>query len=646
MCRLSRNSRPTTNSSDDTCLVGRVRRPTNFHHIACHLRLFFLATIFGTVPFFSGFAQTLRLHTASGDVKTVEPLVRDLNPKPVVVAPDTFLLTTTDSAKLQAAASALLNRLRQNAYLAASIDNWQKAGDSTATARLHLGPPMYWVQLHAAAGANLRWLEAAGFREQLFTGKPLHHDFLLRQQRQILERAENNGYPFATVRLDSVQVLPDGGVSAVLDVEPGRFFTFTAPKVSGGLQLPKHYLPRFLGIRPGTPYSRARVLRIRERLNTLLFVETLANPTVTFAGNEARVNLALQRKRASRFDFILGLLPQPNNPEGGLLLTGSLSAALLNALNLGERLSLELESLRPETQKLDVQAGLPYLFGLPFGMEGRLNIFRRDSTWVDAQSEIGVQYLLEGGDFVKFFWENKSSALQRIDTAAIIRDRRLPPALDMSQSGFGLEAALNRLDYRFNPRKGWAISLRGVAGFNAILRNSEIEALQDPADPEFLFSSLYDGVAERAARYRLEGRGEYFVPVFTRSTILLRVRASGIFSEKPVFANEQYRLGGNKLLRGFDEESLFATRFAVATAEFRLLLSQNAYLAAFTDYAYLENITDRNRFFLRPWGLGAGLNIETSAGIFGISLAVGRRDAGDSVDWRSPKFHLGYVNLF
>jgi hypothetical protein len=69
-------------------------------------------------------------------------------------------------------------------------------------------------------------------------------------------------------------------------------------------------------------------------------------------------------------------------------------------------------------------------------------------------------------------------------------------------------------------------------------------------------------------------------------------------------------------------------------------------LAAFTDYGYLENLTDRNRFFLRPWGLGAGLNFETQAGIFGINLAVGRRDAGQAVDWRAPKFHLGYVSLF
>ncbi|MBK9335266.1 MAG: BamA/TamA family outer membrane protein [Lewinellaceae bacterium] len=605
----------------------------------------FLVLILATSPW-TGFAQTLRLHVAPDDAKTIEPLVRNLSPRPQVFAPDSMVLVAPNAAALDTAVLAFLALLRQNTWLAASVDDRRPLNDSTATARLYLGPPMYWVQLRAATDANARWLDAAGFREKLFTNKPLRYDFLLRQQRLILERAENNGFPFAAVRLDSVLVQPDGGVSAMIAVDRGRFFTFAEPKVTGGLQLPRRYLPQYLGLRPGMPYSRDRVLRIRDRLNALLFVETLANPTVTFAGDEARVNLFVQKKRASRFDFIIGLLPQPNNPDGGLLLTGSLNAALLNALNLGERLSIELERLRPETQKLDLQIGLPYLFGLPFGMEGRLNIFRRDSTWVDAQSEVGVQYLLEGGDFVKFFWENKSSALQRIDTAAIIQTRRLPAALDLRQNGFGLETALNRLDYRFNPRKGWALTLRGVAGFNSVLRNNQIEALRDPSDPDFRFAGLYDGVAQRAARFRLEGRAEYFIPVFARSAILLRARGGGIFSEKPVYANEQYRLGGNKLLRGFDEESLFATRFAVATAELRLLLSQNAYMAAFTDYGYLANLTDRNRFFLRPWGLGAGLNFETPSGIFGISLAVGRRDAGQAVDWRAPKFHLGYINLF
>lgn len=75
-------------------------------------------------------------------------------------------------------------------------------------------------------------------------------------------------------------------------------------------------------------------------------------------------------------------------------------------------------------------------------------------------------------------------------------------------------------------------------------------------------------------------------------------------------------------------------------------MAKNSFLAAFTDYGYLENLTNRNRLFLRPWGLGAGLNFETTLGIFGINVAFGRRDTGQSIDWRAAKFHLGYVSLF
>ena len=591
-------------------------------------------------------AQTLRLVASERDIPALDALMRDFTPAPRRLGADTLALSGPDSAALFAAAQSWLSHLQKNAYLAASYDSVERHNDSSFTARLYLGPPMYWLQLRPSIPESGRWLDAAGFREKLFTAKPLRYDALLRLQQQILEQAENNGYPFAAVRLDSVQTHPDGGVSAALRIDRGAFFTFKEVKTRGNVRLPGTYLPQYLGLRAGAPYSRARVLRIRERLNTLLFVEPNANPTVTFAGNEAAVNLFLQKKRASRFDFIIGLLPQPNSTDGRLLLTGSLSAAFLNALNLGERFSIELERLKPETQKLDVQAGVPYLLGMPFGVEGRLNIFRRDSTWVDAQSNLGVQYLLEGGNYISFFWENKSSSLQKVDTAQVIQTRRLPSALDLRQNGFGLETTLNHLDYRFNPRRGWSVTLRGVAGFNSVLRNNQIEALRDPQDTLFRFSSLYDTVAGRVARFRLESQVQYFIPLFVRSTLKLGVRGGGIFSEKPVYANEQYRLGGNKLQRGFNEESLFATRFAVITAEFRLLIGQNSFLSAFTDYGYIENLTDRNRLFQRPWGRGAGLNVETQAGIFGINLAVGRPDAGQPFDWRAPKFHLGYVSLF
>lgn len=610
--------------------------------------LFFWGTVglclLACLPQSVGQRVCLYLHGLPEELDAAERAL--LNRRAVRMAPDTLLVGATDSAALRAALGQALERWREEAYLLASVDDWALLSDSTASAHLHLGPRFRWAQLHLPE-ADLRWLDALGLRDRPAGGEPLRPAQLVRWERALLERAENRGYPFASVRLDSVRLLPDGSVSAVLALTRGPFIAFSEPKINGNLRVSPRYLGQFLGIKPGAPYSRERVLRVPERLRTLLFAQQTEPPSVSFSGNKARLNLFLEKRRASRFDLIIGLLPQPNDPTGRMLITGALQMALLDALNSGERISLELERLRPETQKLDAQAAFPYLMGAPFGIEGRFNLFRRDSTWTDAQGEAGLQYFFDGADFFKFFGESRSLSLQSIDTLRVRQTRLLPPVLDLRQQGAGIELLLNRLDYRFNPRQGWALWLRTAVGFSRVLPNALIENLRDPADTSFRFSSLYDGLSERRARYQADARVEVFVPVGLRATALLRLRAGGLFADgRPIFANEQYRLGGHKLLRGFDEETVFATRFAVATAEARLLTGQNAYWAAFADLGYVENITDRNRFFLRPWGIGAGLNVETQAGIFGISLAVGKRDTGQPFDWRAPKFHLGYVNLF
>jgi outer membrane protein assembly factor BamA len=626
-----------SHGSNPTCRLAHPYKAWNWY--------LFVLLLFGeTLSLRAQSTYPIKVNLSQSDHAPFEAAIKDFKPAFVYIGVDTFEGFVPDSSLSQATCLNLLSHLRQKAYLSASIDEFD-AFKTHCNARLHLGPMMRWTQIKPASPDEQRWIEAAGFREKDYRYKPINHLQLLDLQEKILYEAENNGYPFAVVTLDSVLLSNNGMVTAQLRLERNRFFRFGDLLIQGDLRLPKSFLPNYLGLHAGQPYSHERLLRIREQLQSLLFVESTANPNVRFSGDVADINLYLKKKRNSRFDFIIGLLPQPDNgtQANRLLLTGSLNAAFLNALNMGERIALEFERLRPETQKLDAQMDLPYLLGSPFGLAGRLNIFRRDSSWVDAQADIGVQYLLPAGNYIKFFWENRSSSLQKVDTIAIKLSRRLPPNLDLRQNGFGLEGLLNQLDYRFNPRKGWMLHLKGVAGFNNVLKNNQIENLRES---DFNYASLYDTVSGRVTRYRLEMRGEVFLPLLARSTFKLGFRGGGIFSDKSVFNNEQYRLGGNKLLRGFDEESLFATRWGMATAEYRLLLGTNSYLSVFGDYAYLENTTNRNRLFLRPLGLGAGMNIETGAGIFGLSLAVGRRDVGQSVDFRAVKFHLGYVSLF
>jgi outer membrane protein assembly factor BamA len=591
-------------------------------------------------------AQQLVLWADSLERASLPVALEGLEVESAATYADSVRFVLRDSAALRRFKPLLLQHLHAKGHLLASLDSLS-GGGTYETGRLYLGPTVQWLALRPDTGIPSAWLRQSRFREKHYAQKPFRYAAVADLEKKLLETAENNGYPFASVALDSLSMSADGGLSARIALDKGRFFRFSALRMQGDLRLPPRFLPNYLGLYPGRPYSREQVLRIRDQLRGLPFVELNGNPTVTFAGDEAVVNLFVKKKKTGRFDFVVGLLPRPNDDAGRLLVTGSLDAAFQNALNQGERFALTFERLRPETQKLFVEAAVPYVLGTNFGAEGKMLIFRRDSTWVDAQGDLGIQYLFQGANALRLLWENRSSTLQRIDSLGIIRDRRLPPSLDYRQNGFGVELTQRRLDYPANPRKGWQVQAKGVAGLQRILRNNQIEDLRDPADTEFDFGTLYDQLPdERVQRYRVEANLAAFLPLFQRSTLKVGLQGGSLLSDTPIRTNEQYRLGGNKRLRGFDEESLFATRFAIGTLEYRLLIGQNAYLAAFGDLGYVENITETTRLFFRPLGMGAGLNIETQAGIFGITAAVGRQNPGLGVDFRAAKFHLGYVSLF
>ncbi|MEJ0103088.1 MAG: hypothetical protein WDO19_11235 [Bacteroidota bacterium] len=59
-----------------------------------------------------------------------------------------------------------------------------------------------WITKHVDADL----LDAVGWRERQFTDKPMDFEQVKTWQEKILVYLENNGYPFAKVYLDSLQI--------------------------------------------------------------------------------------------------------------------------------------------------------------------------------------------------------------------------------------------------------------------------------------------------------------------------------------------------------------------------------------------------------------------------------------------------------
>lgn len=539
-----------------------------------------------------------------------------------------------DSSGVFSELSAVLRQLHDQSMLEASVDTVARS-DSIFTAFIHVGSGFSWLEL-LPGNAQPDQLKAAGFRASDYRHRPLQWSRWKKLQINLLQQYQNKGHPFAQVSLGSL-AFEQEKIAAAIDVQPGRSFQFGKLELEGNLRISPTYLYRYLGIHPGEPYHHGRVLQVRDRLRALPFAALKQDPQILFRQDStADVLLHLDSRKAGRFDFLIGVLPN-NSQTGRMLITGSLFADFYNQFGKGERITASFERLRPETQQVAFLFKYPYLLQLPFGVDARFQLYKRDTTFLNLEYSAGADYLLEGASYWKAFWQHRSTRLTGIDESRLLTTRQLPAQLDVSNDAFGLETSQQKTDYRLNPRRGWTGMLRASAGVKRVKPNTRIVALG--------LAELYDTIAANSAQYRLEFSGEYFVPVWSSATVKGGLQGGWLLSKTPVFQNEQFRIGGNRLLRGFDEEFFFATGYAVATAELRLLIGQNSRIYSFADLGRVEDRSSTRSDVFYALGFGAGIALETKAGLLGLSLALGSR-TDVPLDFSAPKVHVGYVGLF
>jgi len=494
-----------------------------------------------------------------------------------------------DSTALILKLEKLLNELRASAFLEASIDSLSFI-DSTAKFHIFQGPSYKFAELNVEKEFETI-LAKAGYQVKTIKGKKLDVGFLGKMFDKIITVLENNGYPFASINLQNYTT-KEAEFKGDLNIDKGRLITMDTFNLYGLDLINKSYLYNYLQISPGDIYNAAEILQIKTRINNLPFLKLTSDPTIRFIGNKAIVNLKLKESNASRFDFIIGIQPSSGQSQR-LTITGDVNFEIQNKLKQGEQFAIKFERLKRETQRLDINFQYPYLLSFPFGFDSEFNLFRNENKNRDLNFSFGVLYQLKANNFLKAFYNIQSSRLIEIDTQSIVNSRRLPTRLDVATNNFGLQSNWQNLDYQFKV-------------------------------------DLYS---------------EFFLPIAKRATIKSAITVAKIFAEESVYENEYYRFGGNRLLRGFDEETISGEFYGVATLEYRLLLSRNSFMSAFVDYGIRQNKYDVDFEWDQPYGAGAGFSLETAAGIFGVNVAVGSQK-GNPIDFGNIKTHMGFLGLF
>ncbi|WP_276499938.1 POTRA domain-containing protein [Terrimonas pollutisoli] len=529
-------------------------------------------------------------------------------------------------------------------YVTASLDSILY-DSAFARIALYLGEQYQWAQLDAKQ-IDASILQSVGWREKIFTNKPMDFEQVKQWQEKVLNYLENNGYPFAKVYLDSM-VIDSGSVRAQLKLDKGPSYKIDSIHIVGNAKIANEFLQRYLDIKNGSLFSKEKLLRISRRMRELTYVEEEYPSKLIWLGTGSTLEMYLKPKKSSQVNVLVGFLPNNDQLSSKkILITGEANLNLKNALGAGETIGLNWQQLQVKSPRLNILYQHPYLFNSPVGLDFSFDMFRKDSTFLNVNFQLGAQYILNINQAGKIFIQRTSTIVNGINKNFVTQYYRLPDEADVSAVSAGIDYEFNNTNYRLNPTKGNEFRIITAVGTKKIKKNNEILELKDPGNPSFDFGTLYDTVKLKTYQLRIKISAARYLPLGkqNRSTIKLAVNG-GMFQSGNIFRNELFQIGGYKLLRGFDEESQYLSQFAVATAEYRYLVGQNSYFYAFTDGGWGGNNSQNADVDYTYFGTGLGLAFETKVGIFNLAWAVGKR-SDLPFNLRQSKIHFGFVNYF
>ncbi|RYY30865.1 MAG: hypothetical protein EOO04_03485 [Chitinophagaceae bacterium] len=524
-------------------------------------------------------------------------------------------------------------------YANASLDSVRL--DSTfAVVQLYLGEKMTWNRIYVDS-ADKKLLDAISWNPTQYVNRTVDFKKFEAARTKLLNYLEENGYPFASIRLDSIE-LAGGALEGRLHVDRGPLYRIDSIRNLGSAKISNTYLQHYLGIPNGSIYRKEKLLAISKKFTELPFLQEQQPWNLTMLGTGSILNVYLVPKKSSQVNVLIGLLPaNAQTTNNKLLVTGEANINLRNSLGGGETIGLNWQQIQVKSPRLDLLFSQPYLFNSPFGVDLKFELFKKDSSFINIGGQAGIQYAVSSNQTGSVFIQTLRTNLLTVDTFRVKNLRQLPQEADVSSVNFGISYQFYNTDYRFNPRRGNELELEATTGTRTIKKNNVIIKL---TDDHFDFGQLYDTFKLKSYQFRIQLKAAHYFQLTRTSTIKTAING-GWFQSPDIFRNELFQIGGYKLLRGFDEESIFASEYGVGTVEYRYLLGQNSFLFVFADGGITRNNSQSRNLKNSFIGGGLGMAFETKAGIFNISYAAGKRD-DLKFNIRQAKIHLGYVNYF
>ncbi|MDD2197477.1 MAG: BamA/TamA family outer membrane protein [Bacteroidales bacterium] len=523
-----------------------------------------------------------------------------------------------DTLSIYSAFNKCLSKTLSSGFLEARIDS-VSIGSNHALAYGYMGEKYMFerfeidsisAKIYSNAGVSLKAIRRGELSPTTFNSI----------SQKTIKFLENNGYPFAYVDFTDVEI-KSNKANITSSITLGPKIILDTIYIKGDARVQRRFIETYLRFSKGKPYSHKMAAKLDKSINQLGFIATIKPSEVEFIPGKARLFTYLTNKSASHFSGVVGF---SSGEEGkkGLQLTGDVNLRLVNGFKRGETNMLKWQAMGEGFQRLKVATAWPYVFGSDISISGSFNLLRRDTSYMNINPQLGVNFRLSSGSRVGLGVNYKSSV-----TSA--------PASSQ------------------------------ISGYSTMLYNVSFASDQE-GNELFPVSQFYHsttiGVGKRrvdnsqlSTENRTRTLGEVsvmlesYVPLLFNNFILhnkLQATAMEFIGSKvDIMENEAFLIGGASTLRGFNDESILARHYGIATVELQYRMQNTLNVFIFSDFGYASysslGIWDK----AYPWSAGAGVQILTRGGIFNLTYALGK-GFGQELSIKNAKVHVGYLTTF
>ena len=419
---------------------------------------------------------------------------------------------------------------------------------------------------------------------------------------------EDKGNSFTQVTL--VDIAIDGELAiAHLKIKKSKKRNIDKVIVRGYEAFPKKYIRHDLNLKPNTLFNDEKLINASNAINSLAFVDEIKPPEVLFTDDSTYIYLYLKKKRSNKFDGVLGFSSKENSD--GLEFNGYLDFAFSNLFNGGETVALLWKNNGNNSQRFFVSAEVPYIFNLPITPKVDFEIFRQDTIFNNVTTKFYLSYLINIENQITgvITTENSNDLLK-------VNDPDLNVA-SYKNSFFGVAYKLRVLNNDILFPEKFKLNISGLYGTRSVERENTVQS-------KFSFVAFY------------------LLTLNLKNYIFLQNQTAFLNSDN-YYNNELFRIGGINTIRGFNEESIFASAYSILNLEYRYKPNNSSYFYTISDFAFVsDKITEQTT---RIYSLGFGYSFITKAGLLNLSYAIGK--FGDqSFNLGDSKLHIKLISFF